>query len=160
MLKGLAGVQHENRGHFYWDHAASVVRPRLDLGIRSVTRNVLAKKGLNSFKTISRITSDILSKDFVKCLNTGQYLMLCDAFESIKPATKPSSTEGQRGDQQSVATAINTPGHDHSGLSTKAQAARSILDNNGSLSVPDIMALLQSVHDHTGRSIQDVAWPR
>ena len=49
------------------------------------TISVLAKKGFNSFKTISRITQEILGKEFSKALNTGQYIMLCDAVQSLKP---------------------------------------------------------------------------
>ena len=45
---------------------------------------LLADKGFNSFKSLKRLSQDILKKEFSKSINPGQFVLLCDAVESLR----------------------------------------------------------------------------
>lgn len=99
------------------------------------TMTALAKKGFNSYQTISRITQEILQKDFVKVVNTAQYLMLSDAVGSLQTQARPvaASSDIAESSQAGTSTQIQA---------SSLQACQDKLTKTGSLAVADLLSLM------------------
>ena len=118
------------------------------------TMSTLAKKGFNSFKTISRLTGDILAKDFSKTLNSAQFLMLEEAVDSLAPA-KPAQPRADRDDMAAASTSQQV----NPTVTAATESLQQKLSSSGTLSVADLLGLIRGADtaaaSHAGNNGQE-----
>jgi len=91
--------------HTWWIQMAAPSQAPLSLQewsaefeLTDETLDALKSKGLNSHKSIVRLTSEVTKKDFGKSINTAQFLLLNDAVASLQTSQQ---NRNQRDDDNS-----------------------------------------------------------
>ena len=95
------------------------------------TLKIMADKGFNSLKTISKLSPDIIKKE-LKGLSVAQSLMLQDGVDSLQPQTQKRQPEASVSTERSVSEI----------QSQDAQTLQQKLDTGNNLTIADLMAML------------------
>lgn len=120
------------------------------------TLQILEDKGFNSKKSISKLSTDMIKKDFAKALKPAQVLLLQEAVESlhdIRPLNQ--TTDDTSSTTETASTSRVTNNSQASAL--PSDRLQQQLDKGTTLSVQDIMGLLGTSTQSTDHSAEPTA---